>query len=195
MSNENKPGVLLDITTLVTLTSDICLKTDDIIKLYGDLDGWKWISKDTRRQLIDEKKDPVYQKIIDRIKDKKWYVCKSSFIKWRDMLNKSGSFSEKKRVKDLIDKLIVIDDNIPKFMEWMDDKIWTEHSKVVFGTAYKNADNIVLVTGNKRAAMSLYDYGYDELDFIVHRSRKYVGDKYDNIRNMKPPLDRKVMSC
>lgn len=187
MSKEIEPGVLLDITTLVTLTSDICLDLDGVIKIFGDLDGWKWASEDTMRQLKDEKDDPVYKKIINKINGQKWYVCNTAFEKWKDMMSKSGSKTEKERVDKLIKKLTVIDDDVPEFMQWMDGRIWTDSSRLVFGTAYNNCDKLVLVTANKKAAMSLYEFGYDQLNFIVHRSRKYIGDKYDDIRDIKKP--------
>ena len=102
MAKEIDSGVLLDITTLVTLASDICSDLKNIIGIYGDLDGWKWVSDDTRRQLKDEMENPVYTKIMDKIKNEKWYVCRAAFEKWKDMLNKSGSRTEKERVKKII---------------------------------------------------------------------------------------------
>lgn len=169
--------LVLDLTTLITLISDIC--NDKNIKTrFGVIDDWKNKNINVYNLLIDEECDPVLPKLNEKLKNNKLTTTRIVWDKFVEMITMYGSVSENELLKQL--KVEIIESDISDTFNEIASRQWTELNKSSFGTAHKNG--YVLVTGNIGAIRDVCNKDID-LEYIAHRSRCFVGKKFDVIPN------------
>lgn len=166
---------ILDVTTLVVLTTDIG-RLDDVPTRFGSIDEWKERSNIIYEQIIDDMKDPLIPKIENMLNGSKLLVPQSAFDEYHNIIANHGSLTEQKRMEEIIKRITIIPDNISVRFKMMTGKKWNKHNKAVFGTADK-LKNIV-VTGNK-SMVEFIDACDIDMKFILHRSRGIIGTKYE----------------
>lgn len=166
---------LLDLTTLITLISDIC-HDPDIENRYGNLEDWKNHNKSIYDHIIDEKENPVLKKIKEKVKEGKLLTTKPVWNKFEGMILRFGSDAEIQNMKNL--KIEVIEDDKSEEYIFPSTRLWTEESRSIYGTASKY--NYIIVTGNISVLTDAFKYN-DHIEYIAHRSRCFVGKK--NISN------------
>ena len=164
---------LLDLTTLITLISDIC-HDPNISTRYGQLEVWKLENKSIYDHIMDEKENPVLLKITEKIKDGNLLTTEPVWEKFTSMINRYGSVQETERIKKLDIK--VIDDDQSQEIIFPETRTWTDESRSIYGTATKH--NYCIVTGNISVLKEALKYNED-LKYIAHRSRCFVGNKHN----------------
>ena len=172
---------ILDLTTLITLISDIC-HDPNIKTRFGTLDDWKIQNMSIYEHLIDEIKNPVFERITEKIQDHKLVTTKVVWNKFTTMIEKFGSDAEINRIKDL--QIDTIEDDLDDLFSSLESKIWTKESKSIYGTASKH--NYKVITGNITVLMEALTYNQD-IEYIAHRSRCFVGKKH--IPKMNEKID------
>lgn len=177
MDSENKK-LLLDISTLITLVSDVSNDVDGIKNRFGSIEEWNRVNSLVYRHIIDELSNPLLPKLNARLEGYSLVTIKSVFIKFNDMIMKMGSKAEKERVTDLNAKLTVINDdpNSEVYCEEVDMMKIHDATRAIIGTAIKT--RIPLVTGMIKKLEQLDDL-FDLPELIVHRPRSFVGEKHD----------------
>jgi Protein of unknown function (DUF1308) len=166
---------LFDITTLITFVSDIC-NCPTIGKRFGDIKNWKTKNVNIYNHLVDEEKDPVLPKLKNIINDGKWLTTKIAWEKVTDTIFQFGSDQEKEKLNQLHQLMTIIeDDPSPQFMN-ITNKYWGDTNKNIFGTAHKN--QYIIVTGNINAIKFILNNEID-IEYIAHRSRCFVGKKFE----------------
>jgi len=166
--------LLLDVTTVITYISDIC-NDSNIKNRYGD--EWNKKSKLIYNQIIDEEKDPILPKLKKLFTDKELIVPMTALDKAKSLIENYGSTLEQKNLNDFVSKLTIVDDDPSDRIKDLNRKYWSKLNKSVFGTADKM--NIKVVTGNVNAINSLINDLDLDLDYIAHRSRCFVGKKFE----------------
>jgi hypothetical protein len=165
--------LILDLTTLITLVSDIC-NDKNIKSRFGDLTEWKGKNNNVYNLILDEEIDPVLPKLLEKLKDHKLTTTRLVWDKFVEMITMYGSNSEISILNNL--KIEVIDDDISDEFNEITNKQWTDLNKSSFGTAHKKG--YTLVTGNIGALKDIMNKNID-LKYIAHRSRCFVGRKFD----------------
>lgn len=164
---------LLDITTLITLISDIC-HDSEIDTRFGSINEWKSKNESIYNSIVDEKNNPVFPKLTKILDDNKLYATRLAWDKFNGIINLYGSNKEKERLTKL--KINLVDDDVPIEFQNLTGKLWSNENKSTFGLASKN--NYTLVTGNVSALSNALDLD-SELKYVGHRSRCFVGKKYE----------------
>lgn len=163
---------LLDLTTLITLISDICHDSNISIR-FGQFEDWKFENKSIYEHIIDEKENPVLTKINEKIKDGKLLTTKPVWEKFTNMINRYGSEDEVERTTRFDIK--VIEDDQDQEIIFPHTRMWTEESRSIYGTATKH--NYWIVTGNISVLKEALKYN-ENLQYVAHRSRCFVGNKH-----------------
>lgn len=167
--------LILDLTTLITLVSDLC--NDKNIKTrFGDIEKWKTINGNIYNLLLDEDIDPVLPKLNEKLKGHKLTTTKLIWDKFVEMITMYGSASEIEILNNL--KIEVIADDISDEFDKISNRQWTELNKSSFGTAHKKG--YILVTGNIGALKDIQNKEIN-IKYIAHRSRCFVGKKFDRV--------------
>ena len=164
---------LLDLTTLITLISDIC-HDSTIHERFGSLEVWKEKNESIYNHMIDDLDDPVLPKLLKILANKDLYATSSTWKKFNTMINIFGSTKEKERILSL--NINVINDDPSIEFQELTDKSWSIENKGTIGTASKNG--YTLVTGNIHKLYSALDID-NELKYLAHRSRSFVGKKFE----------------
>lgn len=164
---------ILDITTLITLISDIC-NDKEISRRFGSVDVWKSKNISIYDHIIDDQNDPVFPKLIKILEDGKLCTTKLAWNKFNEMINMYGSQKEKDKLLEL--KIELIDDSIPIEFEQLTSKLWSKENKSIIGTASKNG--FIFVTGNINVLSSALEID-NELKYVAHRSRCFVGKRFE----------------
>lgn len=165
--------LLLDITTMITLISDI--STDpNLDKRFGTVESWQKINKNIYLNILDEQKDPLYPKLMATIKGKKIVTTETAFNKFNEMIKTFGTPTELNNMIDFVKKIEIIkDDPHPSFNNFP-KRYWSDMNIQIFGTAYKLGYTIV--TGNVAVLKALQAENVD-IKFIAHRPRCFVGNR------------------
>jgi len=164
---------ILDITTLITLISDIC-NDKEISRRFGSIDVWKSKNKSIYDHIIDDQNDPVFPKLIKILENGKLYTTKLAWNKFYEMIDMYGSKREKEKLSEL--KVELIDDDISVEFEQVTGKLWSKENKSIIGTASKNG--YIFVTGNINVLSSALEID-SELKYVAHRSRCFVGKRFE----------------
>lgn len=168
--------ILLDVTTIITFISDIC-SDPSVVSRYGDLEGWKNKNMHVYNQLNDELKDPVWIKLKNIFDKHELVTTKLAKNKVENIINKFGSSNEINKLKELFNKIVVIEDDPSDIFDDIDVKMFNDVNISVFGTAYKH--NITVISGN----VNIISYIRNEMDiplkYIAHRPRCFVGKKLE----------------
>ena len=173
--------ILLDITTVVTLISDIVCDPEIESRYDSDSNsnnngGWKKVNKQIYNQIINEKNDPIIPKLDKLFENKELLVTESAKKKVDEIIINFGSAREKQNLNNLLLKIKIIKDNPSDRFKNLDGRLWSEFNKNIFGTA--DQMGIPIVSGNMGALNFINGEDYD-IDFIAHRSRCFVGKKYE----------------
>lgn len=166
---------LLDITTVVTLITDI---TQNKKKAKLFLEKANPNDEIVKYLVEDDEKDPVSNKIYKLVNSNKMYICKTAYKKLNQMLSNVGSDDEIEKYNKLLKKIKVIDDEEDEVFCEATSKVWNEWTKATYETASKK--RYTLLTGNVGATKSAYENGFTDIDIIVHRSRCLFGRVRDN---------------
>jgi hypothetical protein len=168
---------LLDLTSLITIISDVCLDTNIAIR-FSDIEKWKEVNHNMYEHIIDEINNPVFAKLKTILDSGKLVTIQSAWDKFQDMIEKYGSSQEIIRLNQLKKNINIIkDDPSDEFINFDGNKrIWNELNILIFGTCYKM--RYTIVTGNINALYDLQKKNYN-IDYIAHRSRCFVGKKYE----------------
>ena len=164
---------LLDLTTLITLISDIC-HDDTIGERFGSIDVWKIKNESIYNHIIDDKNDPVLPKLQKIFTNGKLHATILTWNKFNDMICTYGSNTEKERLSEL--KVNIINENIPIEFQELTGKVWSNENKSTVGIASKN--DYVLVTGNVNMLHNALEFDSD-LKYLAHRSRCFIGKKFE----------------
>lgn len=164
---------LLDVTSLITLISDLC-NDDEIGMRFGDIEEWKRKNESIYNHILDERNDPVLPKLKERLKNGKLLTTKCAWNKFYEMINSYGSKKEIERMDRMVIDIIE-DDMVDEFKD-LKGKLWSDINKNVFGTAIKKG--LIVVTGNVSALKDLMNMRY-EVKYIAHRSRCFVSRRYE----------------
>jgi len=164
---------LLDITTLITLISDIC-HDPDIKTRFGTLEDWKPKNVSIYKHIIDEETDPLLPKLNEILQKGKICTTQVAWDKFHEMIDVYGSSKEKHRMSEM--KIEIVSDFIPEEFESLSGKLWSNENKSVFGTALKNGYTVI--TGNVNTLKDALNID-ESLKYIAHRSRCFIGKKYE----------------
>lgn len=166
---------LIDVTTIITYISDITNDPDLRDKIPKDND----LRKDIFTQIEDETNDPVMERLKHIFINNDIFVTKMTIGRTSEIIQFSGSESEKKRIQEISNLVKIIDDDPSDLFKNQVGKCWTTINKNVFGTADKY--KMKLLTGNTKCVLFVKNELDCELEIIVHRSRCFVGKKYPGI--------------
>jgi len=182
MSNDkminNKEIVLLDLTTSITLVSDCCTQKG-LLEKFGE--KWRLIGGNVYDQLVDEKKDPVYSKLLKLFGDKQLAMVRTAYDKFIHMIDRMGSETERHELKKLQDILLIIEPEPTKYFinlggdkKLVNHKKWSIENIDTFGTA--DNKGYTVYTGNFSIALFLQER-QDQLTLKCqpHRPRSFVG--------------------
>lgn len=158
--------ILFDITTIITLISDIC-NDKYICQKFGSLDKWKEVDKNIYNQIIDELSDPVLPKLKKILDGKKYLMTKLAKVKIDEIIEHSASKTEQKRYHEI--NIFEIDNDPSDRFKILNDKIWTDFNKSIFGTADKL--QIPVITGNIKLLTKIHDEHRFSIQYIAHRTR------------------------
>lgn len=174
--NNLKNNLLLDITTVITLVSDLCLDPN-IANRFGDIKEWQIRNKLVYEQIIDEMENPVYHKLMTKIKNKKLCITESTLDKIKEIIDNLGSNDEKLNLKKFLKNTLIIEDDPHEIFKNFQGKNWNSFNKNIFGTAYKH--DMIIVTGNINILNALINEFKLDVKYIAHRSRCFIGKKYE----------------
>ena len=174
--------VLLDVTTIITLISDTSHRASELIgKFTAYVDNVKDRNryydkiKSITEEMKDELENSLYPKLLNVIKDKKLYMVEEAYDRICSDMQVIMNVNEHKRFIDLMKTVKIIKSDISDRFKTVEASRWKKSNRAVFGTADRL--NIKLLTGNRKAAITVLDgYKYD-IDIIVHRSRDLVGNR------------------
>lgn len=179
------PKLLFDLSTIVTLISDISHDCVVLAAMFDQQDEWDSLSSDRYQQLKDELDNPVLSPLIEIVKDHPWFTTQATLQRAKDLIENFGSITEIQRFKYLRTQLVIIPDNPSDKALALMGRIWTYRdgfNRKTIGTAHRYG--FCLITGNKRAvsrAINSSEVEFD-FDFKVHRARCFMGNKYTPIK-------------
>jgi len=177
--------VNIDVTTLITLISDIT-KDSDISTRYGTIDDWSKINSNIYYQIIDEIEDPVLLKIEKIIEGKKLLVVQEAYDKMIELIEGLGSDKEKENMEKLKERLTVIKSDPSEYFKSLkgsskqgSSKHWCDRNVAIFGTSDKYGyftltSNISLIRYIEESKLDLH------FEYQLHRSRCFVGVRNSN---------------
>lgn len=166
---------LLDITTIITLISDITCDKDIDIR-FGSIDEWKNKNMQIYKQILDEKNNPIKPILNELFENNELVITQSAYDKIVEMITALASTLEKNNLDNLLKKIKVIKDDPSQRFNEFGGRVWTILNKNIFGTADKL--NITVVSGNINVINFINNNDID-IKFIAHRSRCFVGKKYE----------------
>jgi len=168
--------LILDATSAITYISDTI--TDPNIKTrYGTLEGWKTVNGQIYQQIIDEEEDPIKPKLDEILNQHELLMTDTAYDKVSYLVFSFGSKREKRMLKELWNRVKVIPSE-PSDVFLDEEDSMADFNISSFGTAHKL--KIKLLTGNVSLLKHVInDLGLD-LEYIAHRSRCFVGKKYEN---------------
>lgn len=176
--------LFVDITTIITLISDIC-NDPTLASRFGMIENWKKINLTVYRQLMDELVSPVLPPLTELLEGGQLITTQSVINKVNELIDRMGTDDERLRKEELLTRIRVVDDDPePSFMG-IKGKKWNDVTKNLFGTSYSYG--IPLVSGNLSIVPTLMDHlgdQYDDEMYIFHRARCFVGSKFDK-RNVE----------
>lgn len=181
--------LLLDVTTMVTLISDVTFDKT-LVDRYGGLEEWAKVSDEIYRQLIDEEEDPIYPKLEKELDGHEWITTKSARDKTEQLIKDYGTDTEIERMYKLFEKIVLVPDDPSEVCLMLKGRQWDSNdglNKKIIGTAHKH--NYKLITGNMSVVSAVINGDYIiDFDYLVHRPRCFLGKKYD-IENVKKESD------
>jgi hypothetical protein len=181
--------LLLDVTTMVTLISDITFDKT-LINRFGGLEEWKKISSEIYKQLINELEDPIYSKLEKELNGHEWLATKSAIDKTYQLIKDYGTPTEFERMYKLFDKIISVPDDPSDLCMTLKGRQWEGNNclnKKIIGTAHKHGYK--LITGNLSIVSAAINGDYlIEFDYLVHRPRCFLGKKYE-VENIEKQPD------
>jgi len=176
--------VNMDITTLITLVSDIT-NDPNIEWRFGDIMNWKDKCDSIYRHIVDEKISKVTPIIMHLKRNKNMVVVDTAFNKFKDIIEKSGSDSEKYRLKEIESTIQIIQahpserfNQLKNIKSSKSKKIWSDVNIDIFGTADRYG--IHTISGNVKLCKYMW-YNMKDLNFTfdAHRPRCFVGQRYE----------------
>lgn len=168
--------LILDATSAITYISDT-ITDPDIKTRYGTLEDWKTINGQIYQQIIDEEKDPIKPKLDKILQQYKLLMTDIAYNKVSHLVFSFGTDREKSMLKELWKRVEVIaSDPSEEFLDEEDSM--SDFNISSFGTAHKL--KIKLLTGNISLLKHVINDLEVDIDYIAHRSRCFVGQKYEN---------------
>ena len=178
----NSDCVLLDVTTVITLISDTSHRANELITKFStyvnDAEGGNRYYnkiKSISEEIRDEIADPLYPKLLRVIENKKLYIVEEAHDRICDDMQIIMNVNERKRFDDLMKTVNVIKSDVSDRFKGLDATRWKKSNRAVFGTADKL--QIKLLTGNRKAAITVLDVYKYEMDIVIHRSRDLIGNR------------------
>ena len=173
--------ILLDTTTIVTLVSDICNKTEELSKLLPNIK--KSLPKqDNNHKLMtiyDEIKDeslkPVMPSIMKVLEGKELVTIPCVINRINKQIRNIFNNSEENRYKELLKKITIIEPAASERINKLNGRRQGPCNKAVYGTADKL--KIKLMTGNIKATRNILLANGWNLDIVLHRPRDIIGNK------------------
>jgi hypothetical protein len=174
--------LLLDVTTIITLISDTSHRASELIPKFSTYvdkaeqknryyDKIKSITEEMR----DELENPLYPKLLNIIHNKKLYMVEEARDRILSDMMMIMNVNERKRFDELMAKVTIIKSDISDRFKDLDATRWKKSNRAVFGTADKL--KIKLLTGNRKAVVTVLDGYRFDMDITVHRSRDLVGNR------------------
>ena len=173
--------LLLDVTTIITLISDTTHRPNELIESFT-----KYIatSKDDRyydkiksitEEIMDELANPLYPKLMKVLEGKKLYTVQEAYDRIFNEMQLIMNVNEHKRFIELTKRLTIIKADISERFQKLDANRWKKSNRSIFGTADKL--KVKMLTGNRKAVVTVLDGNKFDMDIIVHRSRDLVGNR------------------
>lgn len=173
--------LLLDVTTIITLVSNTSHKAREMMDLftnYVDTVNDKYYYSKIRsitEEIQDEVKDPLYPKLTNLLKGKRLFMVEEANDRITREMMMIMNADETKRYDELMKSITIIKSDISERFQKLDENRWKRSNRSVFGTADKL--KVKLVTGNRKAVMTVINnYGFD-MDITVHRSRDLISNR------------------
>ena len=173
--------VIIDVTTVITLVSDTSHRPKDLVDKftnYVDTNNNQYYYNKIRSitgEIQDEVKNPLYPKLLSVIKGKKLLMVEEAYERINNEMKVIMNTDETKRYDELMKSVKIIKSDISERFKKLDQSRWKRSNRAVFGTADKL--KIKLLTGNKKAVITVLDnYAFD-MDITVHRSRDLISNR------------------
>lgn len=176
--------LLITFTSIITIISDICNKTDELKQVIHQ---FKKVVEDPKcehkveslyKELLNEIDKPVIDVIRNILKDyDELCVVQETLDKLEKEVVPVLNDSELERYRNFVKQLKIIDsDPSDRFINLV-SKRWGEQNKAEFGTADKL--KIDIMTGNQSAGRHILNHKRWKMSMIIHRSRDVVGRKLE----------------
>ena len=157
--------VNMDVTTMVTLVSNVCHGRSNLIFKEDVL----------TQQAAEERAMPVLPGLIRFLRGKKMHICESALRDFQSILSVIGGENEKRRADVLLGSITVVPDRSSPRSEVLNisSKI-SQRAKVVFGTG--DSLQAVTTTANSGFVRASAQFGVDFVVF-VHPARALTEQK------------------
>ena len=187
--------LLLDVTTIITLISDTSHRPNELADSFtkyvakGKTDRYHEKIKSITEEIVDELANPLYPKLMKLIEGKKLYTVQEAYDRIFNEMQLIMNVNEHKRFLELTKQIFIIKSDISERFQKLDANRWKKSNRAVFGTADKL--KIKMLTGNRKAVVTVLDGNKFDMDIVVHRSRDLVGNRIlEQVRKLNDGVDK-----